>query len=71
MDALHFRNPATQYSHACVQRELIKAYTSFNATKVPAIATGSWGCGVFNGDRQLKGMSHVDRLFYALFHLCF
>lgn len=43
-----------------VERELFKAYTGFrpigdDAESRFAIATGNWGCGAFNGDRQLKG----------------
>ncbi len=62
MDAICFRHPEVQYDMKYVQRELIKAFTSFRPrqTKVGAenlfgIATGNWGCGVFNGDKQLKG----------------
>ncbi|CAF4283135.1 unnamed protein product [Rotaria sp. Silwood2] len=62
MDAVFFRDPTVQYDMRYVKRELIKAYTSFypQATKIEresmfGIVTGSWGCGAFNGDRQLKG----------------
>jgi len=71
MDALRFRNPAIQFSYENVQRELIKAYTSFHATRLPAIATGNWGCGAFNGDRQLKGIGKVDCLIDAHFQHAF
>jgi poly(ADP-ribose) glycohydrolase len=62
MDAIYYGNPLTQYSTENMSRELIKAYTSF---RIPTpfqhlrygIATGNWGCGAFNGDRQLKGMN--------------
>ncbi len=44
-----------------VDRELLKAYTSFfpqgkGLNYEFGIATGNWGCGAFNGDRQLKGI---------------
>ena len=62
MDALYFRNPALQYGMQYVNRELIKAFTSFcpQMTKIESeslfgIATGNWGCGMSNGDKQLKG----------------
>ncbi len=43
-----------------IKRDLIKAFTGFysqgktRSSSFP-IATGNWGCGAFNGDRQLKG----------------
>jgi poly(ADP-ribose) glycohydrolase len=45
----------------CVKRELIKAYAGFHTEGKTTdhaypVATGNWGCGAFNGDRQLKGM---------------
>lgn len=62
MDAVFFREPEVQYDMKFVERELIKAYASFRLRKTTkgvetmfGIATGNWGCGVFNGDRQLKG----------------
>ena len=47
-----------------MSRELIKAYTGF---RLPVafqhlrygIATGNWGCGAFNGNRELKGMNYL------------
>lgn len=44
-----------------IKRELIKAYTGFHtrgqtSNDLFPIATGNWGCGAFNGDRQLKGI---------------
>jgi poly(ADP-ribose) glycohydrolase len=60
MDAIAFHNRSTQYFIKNMKRELVKAYTCF---RVPAalndqksgIATGNWGCGAFNGNKQLKG----------------
>jgi len=62
MDAIFFRDPSTQYHMKNVERELLKAYTSFrplgNGPDYEfGIATGNWGCGAFNGDRQLKGIN--------------
>ncbi|CAF3952122.1 unnamed protein product [Rotaria sp. Silwood1] len=81
MDAIYFRHPSTQYDMKCINRELIKAYTCFHPRKVAAtqeilfgIATGNWGCGAFNGDKQLKAIiqlmaaSEAQRpLIYAAF----
>ncbi|CAF0733871.1 unnamed protein product [Adineta steineri] len=80
MDAIYFRDPSTQYEKENVDRELIKAYASFRPLeKEPGfefgIATGNWGCGVFNGDKELKAIiqlmaaSEARRpLIYAAFH---
>jgi poly(ADP-ribose) glycohydrolase len=63
MDATFFRDPVIQYDSKSVDRELIKAYAAFRprptavgAENLFGIATGNWGCGVFNGDKQLKGI---------------
>lgn len=41
----------------------LKAYCGFKGRDPdePDIATGKWGCGVFNGDPQLKGTSGTTR----------
>ena len=59
IDALSFRFPKSQFSEAKIIRELKKAYCGFQQQLKPihkcsAIASGNWGCGVFNGDKQLK-----------------
>jgi poly(ADP-ribose) glycohydrolase len=60
IDAINYRDPSTQYRMKNIKRELIKAYIGFYSygqtpsTSFP-ITTGSWGCGAFNGDTQLKG----------------
>ncbi|CAF0958393.1 unnamed protein product [Adineta steineri] len=61
MDAIYFRDPSKQYNMKAIDRELIKAYTSFYPLgRGPnyefGIATGNWGCGAFNGDRYLKAI---------------
>jgi poly(ADP-ribose) glycohydrolase len=61
MDAIYFHESAIQYQLKNVERELLKAYTSFcpqgkGLIYECPIATGNWGCGAFNGDRQLKGI---------------
>jgi poly(ADP-ribose) glycohydrolase len=60
MDAIFFRDRITQYETKNVERELLKAFTSFlpqgeGQQYEFGIATGNWGCGAFNGDKQLKG----------------
>ncbi len=61
MDAIYFRDASKQYNMECTNRELLKAYTGFRPfARGPnyefGIATGSWGCGAFNGDKQVKGI---------------
>ncbi|CAF2523897.1 unnamed protein product [Rotaria sp. Silwood2] len=61
MDAIYFRKSSDQYNMKLVERELLKAYTSFRPIENRSdykfgIATGNWGCGAFNGDRQLKAI---------------
>ena len=65
MDAIAFYNRTAQYTIKNMKRELVKAYTCF---RIPAsvtdpksgIATGNWGCGAFNGNKQLKGNSRIS-----------
>ncbi|KAJ3057025.1 hypothetical protein HK097_001509 [Rhizophlyctis rosea] len=51
-----------QYRRNYLIRELNKAYCGFVQSIVtcherpPQIATGNWGCGAFNGDKQLKAL---------------
>ncbi|CAF1149086.1 unnamed protein product [Rotaria sordida] len=61
IDAIYFREPSEQYDMKIVERELLKAYTGFRPMgQGPeyefGIATGNWGCGAFNGDRQMKAI---------------
>ncbi|XP_051973835.1 poly(ADP-ribose) glycohydrolase [Xyrauchen texanus] len=62
IDALHFKNPKEQYTRENIKRELNKAYVGFKGDpkadqeNLPAIATGNWGCGAFNGDPKLKAL---------------
>ncbi len=64
IDAIYFRDPLAQYNMKYIKRELIKAYAGFSTRgqsrdRAFPIATGNWGCGAFNGDRQLKGMNSL------------
>ncbi|GMR49238.1 hypothetical protein PMAYCL1PPCAC_19433 [Pristionchus mayeri] len=60
IDAHCYQNKASQYKSRFITRELIKAYAGFMPTEgqdnVRPIATGNWGCGVFNGDKELKSL---------------
>ncbi len=56
IDALRYHNYSAQFRMQHIERELNKAACGFaeiTNAKEP-IATGNWGCGAFNGDRQLK-----------------
>ncbi len=62
IDAMYFSKPSIQYNMKYIKRELIKAYAGFRTqgstpNQAFPIATGNWGCGAFNGDKQLKGMN--------------
>lgn len=58
IDAMNFKHRSDQYTMSNVTRELNKAYCGFKGRDPdePDIATGKWGCGVFNGDPQLKAV---------------
>ncbi|KAE8904197.1 hypothetical protein PF005_g16238 [Phytophthora fragariae] len=69
-----------QYTRGHVWRDLVKAYAGFaypdahDGAQCWPVATGNWGCGVFQGDRELKfliqwlaaSLRHRD-LVYVLF----
>ena len=66
MDAVYFRDRTVQYEMTYVARELIKAYSAFRprssstgAENLFGIATGNWGCGAFNGDKEMKGIKRL------------
>jgi poly(ADP-ribose) glycohydrolase len=74
MDAIHFSNSeyTSQFRPKAVQRELNKAFVSFQAREAlddgahviggkhaPWVATGNWGCGVFGGDSILKAVIQI------------
>ena len=58
IDALHFGDkniPITdQYTVKFILRELNKVCVGYASTLDKPISTGKWGCGVFNGDNDLK-----------------
>ena len=63
MDALVISQSLSQFKPGLMRRELNKAYCGFmnsDATttcgKPMAVATGTWGCGAFGGDKQLKAL---------------
>ncbi|CAF0788562.1 unnamed protein product [Didymodactylos carnosus] len=72
MDALPFQQSDLQYNLVNIERELMKSYVAFvssGKTSAPPkrVATGHWGCGVFNGNKELKALiqlaaaSHCQR----------
>jgi poly(ADP-ribose) glycohydrolase len=64
IDALYFSSVGsdTEFSKVNIEREFLKAYAGFNilggqvAHTAYRVSTGHWGCGAFNGDRQLKAV---------------
>ena len=57
MDAQSYhRNPESQFEVVNIIRDLNKSYCAFSASKTneSAIATGNWGCGIFQGNVHLK-----------------
>ena len=57
MDAVDYRRqpPSLQYSSPHIFRDLNKSYAAFSVAEGPStIATGNWGCGVFQGNAELK-----------------
>jgi len=58
MDALQFSKHLewTQFEKHNIDRELHKCYVGFSqrGQHLAPVATGNWGCGVFNGDKELK-----------------
>lgn len=68
MDALYFHwsTKKSQYEKKKIDREIVKAMAAFQSerflctkTKSVAIATGNWGCGVYNGDVKLKTLIQI------------
>lgn len=66
IDALYYQDSKIQYKKNFIDREITKAYIGFSSgAKQMPIASGNWGCGVFNGDIQLK--CKKSRVFYLIF----
>ncbi|XP_046860470.1 poly(ADP-ribose) glycohydrolase-like [Xenia sp. Carnegie-2017] len=65
IDARPFVNYTEQFTPYNITRELNKAYVGFLSRNIedrnhlPAVATGNWGCGAFNGDKQLKSLLQI------------
>eukprot|EP01029_Cantina_marsupialis_P028201 TRINITY_DN775852_c0_g1_i1.p1 TRINITY_DN775852_c0_g1~~TRINITY_DN775852_c0_g1_i1.p1 ORF type:complete len:455 (-),score=116.40 TRINITY_DN775852_c0_g1_i1:106-1470(-) len=64
-DAIYFgsRDLGVQLVEENMLRELNKAFVAFSVNeaecsieKYPSVATGNWGCGIFNGDHELKAL---------------
>ncbi|CAK92261.1 unnamed protein product (macronuclear) [Paramecium tetraurelia] len=58
MDAIFYSNWQIQFDEKYINRELVKSYIAFSLaldhTDSKYVSTGKWGCGIFNGDIQLK-----------------
>jgi poly(ADP-ribose) glycohydrolase len=79
MDALPFYEKMDQFEKKNIKRDLLKCFAGFsNRNKndgfdFESIATGHWGCGAFNGDKEIKcknlmGFSSFSA-FYSLISL--
>ena len=71
IDAICYRDRFEQYNMKAVKRELIKAFAGFHTrgrstSHAFPVATGNWGCGAFNGDRQLKGILIRTRFYLGI-----
>ena len=62
IDAIHFSNPKKQSKIDYMLREMIKCYVGYSIPNkwigddIKNVSTGNWGCGIFNGDPQLKAI---------------
>ncbi|KAL1505737.1 hypothetical protein ABEB36_005231 [Hypothenemus hampei] len=57
IDAIRFNKPKEQFQCSLIIRELNKAYVGFHTREtgnLAPVATGNWGCGAFNGSKNLK-----------------
>ena len=74
-DALHFDSHKIQFRKQMIDRELCKALTAFHPSgsdqKPSAVATGNWGCGVFNGDANLKFLIQLMAASAAKRDICY
>lgn len=68
IDALHFnaKDISSQYEKEKIDRELYKAMCGFQGERflrdqkrLPAISTGNWGCGAYNGSNTLKTLIQI------------
>ena len=60
MDATNGKNE--QIYKKGIQRDLKKAYIGFNVAKIlenDKIVTGSWGCGIFGGNKLVKFLQQI------------
>jgi poly(ADP-ribose) glycohydrolase len=58
IDAKEYRDNTVQFKKNEIDREINKAFTAFYSPAKTGmkIATGHWGCGAFNGDKELKAL---------------
>ncbi|EGR28564.1 hypothetical protein IMG5_172360 [Ichthyophthirius multifiliis] len=77
-DAFDFRkldNQLQQFEQKYLQREIIKSLSLFTSYEGNQIVTGNWGCGVFQGDPQLKlilqlisaNLANKNEIYYCTF----
>ncbi|CAF0792879.1 unnamed protein product [Brachionus calyciflorus] len=67
IDPLFFEDPLEQYREDTLWREVKKCYVGFSLKSrynldddnLPRIATGNWGCGAFNGNKELKFLIQI------------
>jgi len=73
MDALPFRDRMDQFENENIKRDLLKCFAGFsNKIKndgfdFKSIATGHWGCGAFNGDKEIKCNKNIKQPYKLLF----
>jgi hypothetical protein len=63
MDAIEFKDRIDQFQSRCIIRDVNKCFSGLNSygeelnginTKGLSVASGHWGCGAFNGDKEVK-----------------
>ena len=63
IDALQFHSVNEQFIRENIDRDITKCFAGFSSTNeynqdfdtsTISIASGHWGCGAFNGDKQVK-----------------
>jgi poly(ADP-ribose) glycohydrolase len=50
---------SSQFTQKNIDRDLDKAWATFDKSKNEIIVTGNWGCGAFGGDLILKFLQQV------------
>ncbi|GAB1602921.1 poly(ADP-ribose) glycohydrolase-like [Argonauta hians] len=77
IDAMVISDYANQFQRQNIHRELNKAYCGFidhfqkDASYLPAVCSGNWGCGAFGGDHHLKALIQMIACAEANRDLCY